>query len=395
MSAPATSFRSVLRVREFRALWIADLQSLLGDQLARVALSVLIFERTGSGFATATGYALTFLPALFGTPLGVLADRLPRRELLVLGDLSRAAIFALMAIPGLSLGIVIPLLVGAILIGSPWKAAESAFIADILAEEGYVLGSGLRLATGQAAQLAGFAVGGAAVAAFGPSATLAIDAATFALSALLLRVALVARPPAQSKDVAYNGWAAGLAVILRDRELRMLLGYAWLIGAFVVPEGIAAPYAAHLGGGAQSVGLLLASAPAGTLIGTLLFIRLVPADGRARLSPLLAVAAGLPLTACLSNPGLVLSMVLWGLTGVALAYQIQVMTTFVQATPAQSRGQAIAFASSGMLAAQGLGLIFGGLGTVFVAPTTVVAAAGAIGSAAAITLRTAQLHSMC
>jgi predicted MFS family arabinose efflux permease len=183
--------------------------------------------------------------------------------------------------------------------------------------------------------------------------------------------------------------------VMRSRELRTLLGYAWLIGAFVVPEGIAAPYVARLGGGAQSVGLLLASAPTGTLIGTLLFIRLVPAGRRARLTPLLAVLAGLPLIACLTNPGLIVSMVLWGLTGVALAYQIQVMTAFVQATPARSRGQAIAIASSGMLAAQGLGLIFGGLATVFVAPTTVVAAAGAIGSAAALMLRATQLHSMC
>jgi hypothetical protein len=88
-------------------------------------------------------------------------------------------------------------------------------------------------------------------------------------------------------------------------------------------------------------------------------------------------------------------MVLWGLSGVALAYQIQVMTTFVQATPAQSRGQAIAFASSGMLAAQGVGLVLGGLGTSFMAPATVVAVAGAVGSVAALTMRTTQLHSMC
>jgi hypothetical protein len=379
--APATSFRGVLRVREFRALWLADVQSLVGDQLARVALSVLIFERTGSGFATATGYALTFLPALFGTPLGVLADRLPRREFLVGGDLARAVLFACMALPHLPLAAVAALLVAAILIGAPWKAAESALVADVLAEEGYVLGSALRLATGQAAQLAGFAVGGAVVAAIGPSAALAVDAATFALSAVVLRAALAWRAAARSQDGgAHPSWVAGVAVVLRDRALRRLVGYAWLIGVLVVPEGIAAPYAAQFGGGAQSVGLLLASAPAGTLVGTLLFIRVVPSATRDRLTPVLAIAAGLPLIACLTEPGLSGSMLLWATSGSAMAYQIQVMTTFVRATPAQSRGQAIAFASSGMLAAQGIGLILGGLGTSFVAPTTVVAVAGAVGS---------------
>jgi hypothetical protein len=51
----------VSRVREFRWLWLADVQSLLGDQLARVALSVLVYERTGSSLLTAGIYALTFI----------------------------------------------------------------------------------------------------------------------------------------------------------------------------------------------------------------------------------------------------------------------------------------------------------------------------------------------
>jgi hypothetical protein len=395
MSAPATTFRSVLRVREFRALWLADVQSLLGDQLARVALSVLIFERTGSGFATAAGYALTFLPALFGTPLGVLADRLPRREFLVGGDLVRAVLFVSMALPHVPLAVVTALLFVAILVGSPWKAAESALVADILAEEGYVLGSGLRLATGQGAQLAGFALGGLVVTAIGPSAALGVDAATFAVSAAVLRIALAPHAAPAPHTDEHAGWTRGVTVVLRDRYLRRLLGYAWLIGIFVVPEGIAAPYAAQFGGGATSVGLLLASAPTGTLIASLVFIRYVRPELRTRATPYLAVAAGLPLTACLTKPGLVVTMVLWALSGAALAYQIQVMTTFVRATPARSRGQAIAFASSGMLAAQGVGLVLGGLGTSFATPATVVAAAGIIGSLLAAVLATIQLHSMC
>ncbi|HKC29402.1 MAG TPA: MFS transporter, partial [Jatrophihabitans sp.] len=132
----------MLAVREFRALWLAGLQSLLGDQLARVALSVLTFAETGSGLETAAVYSLTFLPALFGTPLGALADRLPRRTLLIIGDLLRAGLLALLALPGLPLAAVMVIVFATILIGAPWKAAESALVADILAGEGYVLGSG-------------------------------------------------------------------------------------------------------------------------------------------------------------------------------------------------------------------------------------------------------------
>ncbi len=83
------------------------MQSLVGDQLARVALSVLVFTQTGSGLLTAGVYALTYLPSLLGSILlGSLADRMPRRALLVTGDLVRAVLLAVMALPGVPLGVV-------------------------------------------------------------------------------------------------------------------------------------------------------------------------------------------------------------------------------------------------------------------------------------------------
>lgn len=381
---PRASFGAVLGVREFRALWVADVQSLLGDQLARVALSVLTFERTNSGLATAAVYALTFLPALFGTPLGTLADRLPRRTLLVWGDLIRAVLLLCMALPGVPLAAVMALLFAAVVIGSPWKAAESALVADILATEGYVLGSGIRMATSQASQLAGFAIGGAVVAALGPHVALAVDAGTFVLSAVILRFRLTARPPVPPDREEFAGWRAGVRVVLHHRRLRVLLGYAWLMGAFVVPEGLAAPYAAGFGGAAQSVGLLLASAPAGTLVASLLFVRLVSAPVRSRAVPWLAVATGLPLLGCATRPGLAVTMVLWAASGALMSYQVQAMTEFTLTTPPALRGQAIAFAASGLLAAQGIGLLVGGAVTDFASAPTVVAGAGGVGAVLAL-----------
>src|SRR5664280_137409 len=65
---PAT-FGAVCAVGEFRVLWLADVLSLLGDQLARVALAVLVYGRTGSALLTGLVYALSFLPALVGGAL--------------------------------------------------------------------------------------------------------------------------------------------------------------------------------------------------------------------------------------------------------------------------------------------------------------------------------------
>jgi len=163
-------FGSVLGEREFRWLWAAGVQSLLGDQLARVALSVLVFRQTGSTLWTALVYALTFLPALVGgLLLSGIADRYPRRTVLVVCDVCRAGLLAAMAVRGMPIVAVGALLVVATLVGAPFKAAEPALIADIFSGDRYVTALGLRTATSQAAQLIGFAVGGVAVAAFGPS----------------------------------------------------------------------------------------------------------------------------------------------------------------------------------------------------------------------------------
>ena len=80
-------FRDVLAEPQFRALWVAQLLSVLGDQVARVALAVLVFTETASAGLTALSYALTFLPDLVAGPLlsGV-ADRAPRRTTVVVSD---------------------------------------------------------------------------------------------------------------------------------------------------------------------------------------------------------------------------------------------------------------------------------------------------------------------
>jgi predicted MFS family arabinose efflux permease len=370
-------------------LWLADAQSMAGDQLARVALSVLVFERTSSALLTALTYALTFLPALIGGALlSGLADRMPRRRVMIAGDLIRAVLLATMAIPGTPLWLVSVLLVCAVLVGSPFSAAESALIPQILTGEVFVVGTGLRTITNQLAQLAGFAFGGLAVAAIGARAGLAVDAVTFGLSALLISIGVQRRPaPTNTADSEFSYLAsitAGAKLVAKDRKLRTLLGFAWLLGLYVVPEGVALPYAHSLGVGAAGVGLLMAAGPAGTALGTYLFLRLIPTPARPVWMPALAVVCGLPLLACLLHPGYTVSIVLWGISGAATSYQIQVVTEYVRAVPDNRRAQAVGVAASGLLAVQGIGILLGGLVASWYGAATAVGLAGAVGAAIAV-----------
>jgi MFS family permease len=385
-TARRVSFVDALRVPEFRVLWIADAQSMAGDQLARVALSVLVFERTSSSILTALTYALTFLPALIGGALlSGLADRLSRRRVMVGADLSRAVLLALMALPDTPIWLVCTLLVFAVLVGSPFTAAESALLPEILAGETFVVGTGLRTITNQLAQLAGFAFGGLAVAAIGARSGLALDAVTFALSALLITVGVRARgAPTELEDAGTprSGYLAmiwqGARLVAKDPKLRVLLGFSWLLGLYVVPEGIAPAYAASLGAGAVGIGMLMAAGPAGTALGTYLFVRLVPVEVRRRWIGGLVIAGGLPLAACAARPGLVISVLLWALSGAAAAYQVQVVPEYVRAVPDQRRAQAIGVAASGLLAAQGVGILLGGVLASRLGAAPAVAIAGAV-----------------
>ena len=398
MAAPHTdrqpvTFGDVLRIREFRALWLADLQSWIGDQIGRVALSVLVFERTGSAAATALVYGLTYLPAVLGgVLLGGLADRVQPRQLMIACNAGRAVLFAVMALPAVPIPAVAALLVAAVLLGPPFTAAEGSLLPRILEGERYVVATGLRMASLQGAQLAGFGFGGLLIGLVGSRWGLALDALTFAVAAVAVRFVVADRPPANGRsDVA------GLAAYLRsvpaaarsiaaDPTLRFMLGFGWLAACFVVPEGLAAPYAHAIGGGPGSVGLLLAAAPAGTAVASALFVRRVSPGRRSALIGPLAIAAGLPLGACAVHPGLAVSLVLWFVSGAGSAYQVAASATFVQAAPDERRGQVVGLAASGLIAIQGVGIMVAGLVAEQLGPATTIALAGALGVALAAAL---------
>ena len=86
--AARTTFRDVFAVTEFRALWLAQLLSVIGDQLARVALTILVYDRTRSALLAAITFVAGIVPAfLGGVTLAWLADRYPRRRVMIACDL--------------------------------------------------------------------------------------------------------------------------------------------------------------------------------------------------------------------------------------------------------------------------------------------------------------------
>jgi len=91
--SPRVTYTRVLRHRVFRGLLVAEVLSLVADRLAAVALTVLVFQTTGSALLSGATYAATLLPWMFsGLLLSVVADRWSRRTIMVGSDLGRAAL---------------------------------------------------------------------------------------------------------------------------------------------------------------------------------------------------------------------------------------------------------------------------------------------------------------
>jgi MFS family permease len=372
-------------------LWLADIQSWAGDQLARVALSVMVFDRTGSALTTAAVYALTFLPEIIaGALLAGLADRYSRRTVMIVCDILRAGLVGAMAIPGVPIAVICLLLVIAILVGRPFASAENALLPDILSHERFVVANGLRMMTEQFAQLGGFAFGGLAITLVGSRGGLAIDAVTFLISAAMITIFVKPRPaPSPGEDQSStmrSSTMAAVRLLAREPALRVLISLGWLAAFYVAPEGLAPAYAASIGAGPTAVGLLLAAIAAGCVIGTYILVRIVPQYRQQSLIGPLAISTGLPLIACAFHPGLAVSLVLWALSGALSAFQVLTAAAFIRAIPPHRRGQTIGLASSGLLAIQGVGILVFGVVADAIGAAGAIAIAAAVGSAVAVPL---------
>lgn len=377
--------RQVLRHRELRRLLTASVVSDLGDLVARVALAVTVYGRSGSALQAALVYAVSLLPWAVGGPLlGALADRLPARRVLVGCDLLRAVLIGAMALGTLPVGVLLGLVLLGELAAAPFGAARSALLPEVLPEGEYEVGAGIVAGAGQACQVLGYAVGGLSVAVLGTRGALAADAVSFLGSAVLLRTGLAARPAAAAGPAPslWRDTVEGWRFVAASPRVRHLLVAAFLGCAVVVlPEALLTPYALDAGLSARALGLLLAVGPLSSCVAGLVVTRADAAVRRRLLLPVLALAA-LPLPLVALRPPTVVLAVLLAVSGAGGACVLLAQTSVVPEVPAALRGRVFGLAGSGLMVAQGLSVLLGGLLAEVVPPATVIGLAGWAGLAA-------------
>jgi MFS family permease len=359
--------RDPLRRSSFRRLAVSFAINEMGDWLGLVALSVLVFELTGSALATtALFFGTGILPALLTPILVARLERPPPRLVLPAIYAAEAAAFAALALLvdhfSLPVVVVIAAMDGALALTA--KTIARAVTAAMLEPEGELRAGNaiLNIAfTGGAA--VGPAVAGALVAAVGVQSALFLDAVSFYVIAWLL---LTAGPLPQAEPEPgrlRQQVRAGVDYIRDHVTLKRLIGAeaaALVFFSAVVP--IEVVYAKEaLGVGDTGYGMLLASWGIGMVVGSVVFatLRRAPLPVLLLLSTLAIAAGYLGMAAA---PTLVVACSAAAVGGTGNGVQWVAMISAVQeltAAPMQARVLSVLESISSALPA--LGFVIGGL----------------------------------
>jgi MFS family permease len=264
-----------LRHRDFRLLWIGQTLTMLGSFVSQIAYPFQVLLLGGSalelGVLVSIYMASSLVFLLIG---GAVADRVPRRTLVVVTELGSGVTVGIVAI----LGFADVLEIWHLYVSYAWFGAASAFsipalgaiIPELVPEEILIPGNAVQGLSRQGARIGGPIIGGLLVATVGPTAAFAFDAVTFFLSAGAVALTR-GRPSAaeRGRSILKEIWE-GLAFVFSVQWLWVtIFGWSFIAAAFIGALAVALPLLVTgvLGGGAATYGIISAAVGVGELIG--------------------------------------------------------------------------------------------------------------------------------
>ncbi|MEU4639410.1 MFS transporter [Micromonospora sp. NPDC023814] len=270
-----------LRYGAFRYLAAGRLVNMLGNGVAPIALAFAVLDLTGSvrdlGLVVGARSLMTVLFVLFG---GVVADRIPRRLVLVgsnvLGALTQAAVAALVLTGTATIPLLLALGAANGIVSALSQPASAAATPQTVPPELIQPANALIRLGINAGMIGGAALGGLLVAAVGPGWGLAIDALTFAIAALAFAGVRVGASPAKSTRTSIvadlrEGWTEFTA---RTWVWVVVLGFMVLNAALAGGVNVLGPAVADETIGRSAWGVVLAAETAGMVVGGLIALRI-------------------------------------------------------------------------------------------------------------------------
>jgi MFS family permease len=293
---------AVLREREFALLFWARAISLFGGSLAPVAVAFAIIDLTGSATDLGLVLAAHSVPqVVFMLIGGVVADRLPRHQVMVASDVARGLAQIVLAALLFTGAAEVWMFAAVSAVNGTASAfffpASQGIVPQIVSPERLQEANALQRLTQSMTNIAGAAIGGVLVALIGSSASIAIDGVTFLIGAVLLAVMRVPQLPIKAqrfltdlgegwKEFTARTWLWTIVVAFG------VLNAFWVGGMFVL-----GPLVANRDlGGAAAWGVVLAGLAAGFFAGGLLSLYYKP-QHPLRVGMLAMLLVALPLLA--------------------------------------------------------------------------------------------------
>lgn len=358
-------------------LLIAHTVSLTGNMLTLIALPLYVLAETGSPAATGLAGAFATAPVVLGGAFGgVLVDRIGYRRASVLADLVSGVTVAAVPLLHATVGLPFPALLGLVfvsgLLDTPGQTARTALLPEAATAAGVPIerAIGWFEATERGARLIGAPVAGLLVSALGALPVLAVDAVTFAVSALAVAVLVPAslRPSAEPGAPSPGYWrdfAAGLRFLAREPLLRAMVLLVLVTNLFdATKSNVLLPVVATRDlGGAAAFGLLVGAMGGGALVGSLLFSAVghrLPR--RATFVTAFAVAGAPPFWALAAAPPLPVVAAVFAVAGLAAgAINPLIGAVKLERVPATMRARVYGVIGAGAWAAMPVGAFGAGL----------------------------------
>jgi MFS family permease len=358
VGSAAPTVRSVFRVPKYLPVFLVSALSLWGDNIARITIAAIVYERTKSPLVTATTLAVSLLPTVLGRIfLGPLVDRFAYKWVLVWCHALRAlCVGGLIALVTLSapLKAIFAVLFVLEAVGGAAVASNMLLMTDLFTDRRlYARAIGLNALSEQANQAFGLAVGGVLVAFVGPLFGLVADLLSFVVAAVVILVVVDLRPVTGEPGAGVRGFVHDLTAAVRDLTRHPVLARLVVLSV-IASIGIGAPeaMAIPIAGGGVWGGVLMASPIVGAVLGIILIGRRDIRWQNNSLIPL-ALCMPLPLLATMFHPPLGVLAALWFFSGMLQAFMVPLQATFTLVTPEALRGRIFSLAGAASVTAAG------------------------------------------
>ena len=298
-----TYYYLVMQKTPIAALVSAEIISILGSRMTYLALPWFVLVTTGSAAKMSIVLAVEILPmAIFGIPSGMVVERLGARTTMLVCDAARAPLLVALPILHAAGALHFSVLLGLVfLLGcfmAPYFAAQRVILPELVGEDETTIAQANSVVEGGTAfaGLAGPALAGILIPFLGAPNVLYVDAATYAVSFLLL-AGFVPRTVKLATGAVRTGALAGIKFLLRDKLLGPLSGTVIVLNFLGAGMSAALPFYAYdsFSGDSKIAGLFFTAMGAGALLGSVGAVLVIKRFPPIRLAGLAIVAMSLPL----------------------------------------------------------------------------------------------------